>query len=292
MLTNIYISSKPPIFHIFLYNVNLLRVQHYWHRSKICILKPELWSHNFLPFTRRARYHWRELKPWNLRLPTLECCGSLCGLDCDLWGATTLLFSYKCVHHYVAFASFPLVSKAYLCVLLSLSFFSSSLKTWKDSCKSLHLCFSWIEVVFLSPIFMISQHWYRYRQQILCCLEKPMHELDCCLGEIYYFCNIMALQHVWWWTGNCPHLGSILAHAAIIMGVYCIEVSWVLNWFCTCNKVGGRNLTVIQLCMQIALNLLLGALHEALRTLKGEKLSPARRIPWVWSWGLSLRKVP
>jgi hypothetical protein len=23
----------------------------------ICILKPELWSHNFLPFTRRARYH-------------------------------------------------------------------------------------------------------------------------------------------------------------------------------------------------------------------------------------------
>ncbi len=143
----------------------------------ICILKPELWSHNFLPFTRRARYHWRELKPSNLRLPTLECCGSLCGLDCDLWGATTLLFSYKCVHHYVAFASFPLVSKACLCVLLSLSFFSSPLKTWKDSCKSLRLCFSWIKVVFLSPIFMISLGWYRYRQQILCCWRNPCMSL-------------------------------------------------------------------------------------------------------------------
>lgn len=97
-----------------------------------------------------------------------------------------------------------------------------------------------------------------------------MHELDCCLGEISYFCNIMSLQHVWWWTGNCPHASSIWAHAAIIMGVYCIEVSWVLNWFCSCNIVGGRSLTVIQLCMQIAVNLLLGALHETLRALKGD----------------------
>jgi hypothetical protein len=51
------------------------------------------------------------------------------------------------------------------------------LKTWKDSCKSLRLCFSWIKVVFLSPIFMISLGWYRYRQQILCCWRNPCMSL-------------------------------------------------------------------------------------------------------------------
>jgi hypothetical protein len=151
-------------------------------------IKTRIMVPQFFAFTRRARYHWRELRPSNLRLPTLECYCPLCGLDCDLWGATTLLFSYKCVHHYVGFASFPLVSKACLCVLLSLSFLSSPLKTRKDSCKSLHLCFSWIKVVFLSPIFMISQGWYRYRQQILCCWRNP------CMSLIVVLVKLLFLQ--------------------------------------------------------------------------------------------------
>ncbi len=197
-------------------------------------------------------------------------------VPCVAWtvtcGAPPPYFSLTKV--YIAFASFPLVSEACLCVLLSLSFFSSPLKTWKDSCKSLHLCFSWIKVVFLSPIFMISQGWYRYRQQILCCWRNP------CMSLIVVLVKFII-------SGNCPHASSIWAHAAVIMGVYCIEVSWELNWFCNCNIVGGRNLTVIQLCMQIAVNLLLGALHETLRTLKGEKFCSSQED----SLGLILRIV-
>jgi hypothetical protein len=65
-------------------------------------------------------------------------------VPCVAWtltcGAPPPYFSLTNV--YIAFASFPLVSKACLRVVLSLSFFISPMKTWKDSCKSLRLHFS------------------------------------------------------------------------------------------------------------------------------------------------------
>lgn len=112
------------------------------------------------------------MKPSNLRLQLWRFM-VLCVAWTVTCGAPPRYFSLTNV--YIAFASFPLVSEACLCVLISLSFFSSPLKTWKDSCKSLHLCFSWIKVVFLSPIFMISRGWYCYRQQI--CWRNPCMSL-------------------------------------------------------------------------------------------------------------------